>query len=57
MTVVDTTTAEHRVLELFGAVCADPDNPAVAAEADAALAEVDRLLALGVAQGPSTPER
>jgi hypothetical protein len=56
VTVVDTTTAEHRVLELFGAVCADPDNPAVAAEADAALAEVDRLLALGVAQGPSTPE-
>ena len=42
----DALAAAHmRVLEMFGAVCADPDNPAVAEQADAALHRLDELLA------------
>lgn len=42
--------AHMRVLEMFGAFCADPDNAEVGAQADEALRELDRLLA-GVAPG------
>jgi hypothetical protein len=34
-----------RLAELFGGVCADPDNPEVAARADQALWELDEFLA------------
>jgi hypothetical protein len=34
-----------RVAEMFGAVCDDPDNPAVAGQADQALRNLDALLA------------
>ena len=37
--------AHMRVLEMFGAVCADPDNPTVAQQADEALWQLDELLA------------
>jgi hypothetical protein len=37
-------TAGYRLLELFGAVCGAPDDPAVAAEAQAALADLESLL-------------
>lgn len=40
--------AQMRVLEMFGAVCADPDNPAVAEQANAALRQLDELLVPGV---------
>jgi hypothetical protein len=43
--------AQMRVLELFGAVCLDADNPEVAAQADAALAHLEALLA---APAPAT---
>jgi hypothetical protein len=33
------------VAELFGSVCADPDNPEVTAAADKALRDLDDLLA------------
>jgi hypothetical protein len=33
-----------RVAEMFGAVCHDPDNPEVAAQADQALRDLDTLL-------------
>jgi hypothetical protein len=39
-----------RVLELFGAVCADPDNPTVKEQADRALADLDGMFA---GPGPS----
>jgi hypothetical protein len=48
---VDARRAEagHKVLEMFAAVCGAPDAPAVAAEANQALAELQALL--------DTPER
>jgi len=44
--------AQMRVLELFGAVCADPDNRTVTDEADRALHELDALI-----DGPSEGAR
>jgi lysylphosphatidylglycerol synthetase-like protein (DUF2156 family) len=38
------TTAGYRLLELFGAVCGAPDDPVVAAKAQAALADLESLL-------------
>lgn len=36
--------ALNRVVELFSAICAAPDDQQVASEADAALADLNRLL-------------
>ena len=36
--------AGHKVLEMFAAVCGAPDDPAVATEANQALAELQALL-------------
>ncbi|MFY1701783.1 hypothetical protein ACN28G_08620 [Micromonospora sp. WMMA1923] len=36
--------ALHRIVELFGAICASPDDLDLAREADSALAELNRLL-------------
>ena len=33
-----------RIAELFGSVCADPDNPEVTGQADRALWDLDELL-------------
>lgn len=44
-TVDPVTAALMQVAELFGAVCHDPDNPAVAAAADQSLRDLDALLA------------
>ncbi|MEX5633366.1 hypothetical protein [Parafrankia sp. FMc2] len=35
----------EKLVELFGAVCADPDDTALCAAADGVLAELDGLLA------------
>lgn len=43
--VTDVTTALGRVVEMFGAVCADPDNLDLAWEADQSLVDLNRLLA------------
>ena len=37
--------AQMNVLQMFGAVCADPDSPTVAEQADAALRHLEDLLA------------
>ncbi|MFC0003937.1 hypothetical protein [Micromonospora siamensis] len=37
--------AHMAVLQMFGAVCAEPDNPTVAEQADQALWRLDDLLA------------
>lgn len=37
--------ALHSIVECFGGVCADPDNPEVTAKADQALWDLDALLA------------
>jgi hypothetical protein len=37
----------HHLLEMFAAVCAAPDDPALAAEANATLRELENLLAAG----------
>ena len=38
--------AREQIVDLFTALCGDPDNAAVAAAADGALRELDRLLAV-----------
>lgn len=43
--VSDIGTAMGRVVELFGAICADPDNLDLAWDADRSLADLNRLLA------------
>jgi hypothetical protein len=48
-TGADLQAAHMRILEVFGAVCAEPDDPAVAREADEALARLDRMLAAAAA--------
>lgn len=52
---MDETTMEAahmRVLEMFAAVCGDPDNPRLAAEADEALWWLDEML-----DGSSSPDQ
>jgi hypothetical protein len=39
------TAALMHVADMFGAVCHDPDNPEVAAQADQSLRDLDALLA------------
>lgn len=43
--------AHMRVLEMFGAVCADPDSAEVARQADEALWHLDELLAAASPSG------
>lgn len=43
--------ALNRTLEMFAAICADPDNRELAGTADAALAELSRLLRASGAEG------
>ncbi|MBP2706812.1 hypothetical protein JOL79_23675 [Microbispora sp. RL4-1S] len=43
--VTDVGTALGRVVEMFGALCADPDNLDLAQDADRTLADLNRLLA------------
>jgi hypothetical protein len=39
-----TEVAQGRVMDLFAAVCGNPDDPTVCADADTALTELDALL-------------
>ncbi len=42
---LDLGTALTRLVELFGAICADPDNLDLSRDADQGLADLNRVLA------------